>query len=322
MKEVCRARVTSSSKVKVAFLVKICRSGQNRIRVPVTPFRTRPPRCRPDWGVKARPGPRVAKTPGTPRWNDIPWVAGERSTSTSRRAESALTTDEPTPCRPPVATYEPPPNLPPACSLVKTTSTPGEARLGLLVDRDAATVVVHLRGAVRVQGHVDVGAEAAQGLVHGVVDDLPHAVHQAAGVGRPDVHARPFAHRLEPLEDEEVVGVVRVVDGGPSGGAGWHGTPVGAVDCCGHNLPATRRAPETPRLPRGPPSGPRWDGGGLVVTVRSHDATTKVSTISGLATLGFQAASDWWTNTTDNEDGVGEVTRSTGGTDRSGKCPA
>ena len=38
MNEVCRARVTSSSKSNVASLVKICRSGQNRTRVPVTPF--------------------------------------------------------------------------------------------------------------------------------------------------------------------------------------------------------------------------------------------------------------------------------------------
>src|SRR5699024_9819575 len=46
------------------------------------------------------------------------------STSTSRRLDSALTTDAPTPCRPPVALYDPPPNFPPACSLVNTTSTP------------------------------------------------------------------------------------------------------------------------------------------------------------------------------------------------------
>ena len=31
---------------------------------------------------------------------------------------------------------------------------------------------------------------AGQGLVHAVVDDLPQAVHEAAGVGGPDVHAR------------------------------------------------------------------------------------------------------------------------------------
>ena len=64
-------------------------------------------------------------------------ATGPAGTATGRRrcpsaAESALTTDRPTPCRPPVATYEPPPNLPPACSLVATTSTPGSPVLGSL----------------------------------------------------------------------------------------------------------------------------------------------------------------------------------------------
>ena len=86
-----------------------------------------------------------------------------------------------------------------------------QARLGLLVGRDAATVVVHLDRSVVVQRHLDGVRDAGQGLVHAVVDDLPEAVHQAARVGRADVHARSLADRVEPLEDEEVCGVVRVV---------------------------------------------------------------------------------------------------------------
>jgi hypothetical protein len=39
-------------------------------------------------------------------------------------------------------------------------------------------------------------------------------VHEPAGVGRADVHARPLADRLETLEDEQVLGVVGVVDDG------------------------------------------------------------------------------------------------------------
>ena len=38
-----------------------------------------------------------SKTPGTPRWKDIAWVAPSRSTSTSSRSDSALTTEAPTP---------------------------------------------------------------------------------------------------------------------------------------------------------------------------------------------------------------------------------
>ena len=158
---------------------------------------------------------------------------------------------------------------------------PGQPGLGLLVDRDAAAVVVHLGGAVRVQDDVDAAAEAAERLVHRVVDDLPHAVHQPAGVGGADVHARSLADRLEPLEDEQVVGVVRVVDRGSSGGAGWHvvsSGPGGPAGCAGGLLrgQSTRDTPTgrcaTPTADRGcrtPPwgmvrtTGSRRDNKGL-----------------------------------------------------------
>ena len=45
--------------------------------------------------------------------------------STSSQLERAFTTDAPTPCRPPDTLYPPPPNLPPACRIVNTTSTAG-----------------------------------------------------------------------------------------------------------------------------------------------------------------------------------------------------
>ena len=82
----------------------------------------------------------------------------------------------------------------------------------LLVDRDAAAVVVHLGGAVGVQRDLDVVRGAGQRLVDAVVDDLPQAVHEPAGVGRADVHAGALAHRLEALEDQQVRCVVGVVD--------------------------------------------------------------------------------------------------------------
>ena len=65
MNDVCRARPSSSSNSNVASLVKICRSGQNRIRVPDLSLATRPPlRVRPDFGVNAAVGPSPSKTPG------------------------------------------------------------------------------------------------------------------------------------------------------------------------------------------------------------------------------------------------------------------
>ena len=74
------------------------------------------------------------------------------------------------------------------------------------VDRDASRLVAHLDAAVGVQDDVDARAVPAEGLVDGVVDDLPEAVHEASGVGRPDVHPGSFADRFESLEHLEVVG--------------------------------------------------------------------------------------------------------------------
>ncbi|MDH6587773.1 hypothetical protein M2161_006879 [Streptomyces sp. SAI-133] len=88
----------------------------------------------------------------------------------------------------------------------------GQARLGFDVDRDAPAVVTDLHGGVVVEDHLDVVAVPPQGLVDGVVDDLPQTVHQATAVGRSDVHARALAYGLEPLEDEQVPrGVVGTV---------------------------------------------------------------------------------------------------------------
>ena len=177
-----------------------------------------------------------------------PGCAGERSTSTSSRADSALTTEAPTPCRPPVATYEPPPNLPPACSLVKTTSTPGSPVLGSLstgMPRPSSCTSAEPSGcsvtSIAVRG-------AGQRLVDAVVDDLPQAVHEPAGVGGADVHARALADRLEPLEDQEVwaLYVLSMVVPPAVLRAG-----TGLLERVGllPNLLATRRRADSPRLP-------------------------------------------------------------------------
>jgi hypothetical protein len=45
-----------------------------------------------------------------------------------------------------------------------------------------------------------------QCFVDRVVDHFPEAVHQTAFVGRPDVHARALADRLESFKDAEMAG--------------------------------------------------------------------------------------------------------------------
>jgi len=61
----------------------------------------------------------------SPRSNAMWWRFPSRSTHTSSCSESAFTTDTPTPCSPPETLYVVLSNLPPACSIVSATSTPG-----------------------------------------------------------------------------------------------------------------------------------------------------------------------------------------------------
>src|ERR1035441_3871499 len=125
---VCLARSVSASKLNLASLRKTCRSGQNLILVPVaffaSPVLGRPSGRSPARLVKSASGPGAPNSPVTPRRKLAAQVCPPRSTSTSSRAASALTTEAPTPCSPPEAVYEPPPNLPPPCSRVLTSSTP------------------------------------------------------------------------------------------------------------------------------------------------------------------------------------------------------
>ena len=64
---------------------------------------------------------------------------------------------------------------------------------------DAPAVVVDADDVSRLDAHLDLRAEARQGLVDGVVHDLVDQVVQAAGGGGADVHPRPLPDRLQPL---------------------------------------------------------------------------------------------------------------------------
>ena len=76
------------------------------------------------------------------------------------------------------------------------------------VHGDAAAVVVDLHGIVGVQDDLDVMAEPGEGLVDGVVDDFPEAVHESAGIRGADVHARALTDGLKALQHGEVPGGV------------------------------------------------------------------------------------------------------------------
>ena len=89
----------------------------------------------------------------------------------------------------------------------------GQAGFRFLVHRDASAIVRDFHGTVGVQGDHNVVAEAGQGLVHGVVDDLPQAVHKPLRVGGADVHARTHADGLEAFKDLDLLGAVIGVNG-------------------------------------------------------------------------------------------------------------
>ena len=85
----------------------------------------------------------------------------------------------------------------------------GAHPLGVLIDRDAAAVVRHRHGLVRMKGDVDVRAMAREVLVDRVIDRLPHQVVQARAVVHvTDVHARPLAHRFETFERGDAAGII------------------------------------------------------------------------------------------------------------------
>ena len=87
----------------------------------------------------------------------------------------------------------------------------GDLLHGVLGHGDAAAVVHHGDGVVSVDGHRDLGAEARERLVHGVVHDLVDEVVESARARGADVHARALAHRLKALEDLDLAGVVCVL---------------------------------------------------------------------------------------------------------------
>ena len=97
------------------------------------------------------------------------------------------------------------------------------AGAGMDVGGNAAAVVPHLGGAVAVEMHTDFRAVPRQGLVHGVVHHFVDQVVQPPGTGAADVHARTFAHRLQPFKDLDLrCAVVRLNLAGLSHGSPAH----------------------------------------------------------------------------------------------------
>ena len=80
---------------------------------------------------------------------------------------------------------------------------------GMLIDRNASAIVDDRAGSIRVQDDGDPVSKAPHGLVDRVVHDLEHHVMQAGAViGVANVHAGTLAHRIQPFQDLDILGVV------------------------------------------------------------------------------------------------------------------
>ncbi len=78
-------------------------------------------------------------------------------------------------------------------------------------DRNAAAIVVHGAGPVRVQRHVDAVGMAGQRFVHRIVHHfIDHVMQARAVIGVADIHAGALAHGIQALEDLDAVGAVFV----------------------------------------------------------------------------------------------------------------
>lgn len=54
---------------------------------------------------------------------------------------------------------------------------------------------------IRVQSNIDCVAETLKGLINGIINNFPQAVHEAAVVRRTDVHAGAFANSFQTFKD-------------------------------------------------------------------------------------------------------------------------
>eukprot|EP00967_Tisochrysis_lutea_P112145 scaffold176901_cov31-Tisochrysis_lutea.AAC.1 len=158
------------------------------------------------------------------------WPA--RRTSAVSESDSALTTETPTPCRPPETLYPepPPPNFPPACSTVSTVSSAG-----------LPVLACTSHGMPRPSSETErCPCPAGERLIDRVVDHLKHQVVQPAHARRAYVHAWPLADRLQSLQNCDLLCTVACGDGGRAGErrSSARARPTCAAPC--HSPRATR----------------------------------------------------------------------------------
>ena len=139
-------------------------------------------------------------------------IAADRARPRPRaRRLSALTTDTPTPCKPPAVSVRLAAEL---AAGMQRCQDDLERRFvwkaRMRIDRNAATVVADRQPIACGELDLDARRMAGDGLVHRVVDHLGGQVMQAAFVGAADIHAGAAADRLQPLENLNILGRIAV----------------------------------------------------------------------------------------------------------------
>ena len=78
----------------------------------------------------------------------------------------------------------------------------------VLIHGHTAPVVVHRRGAVRVQRHAHLIRKAVRRLVNRVIHNLPEQVMQTARRGGADIHARTHPNRFQPFQHLNIARII------------------------------------------------------------------------------------------------------------------
>ncbi len=68
------------------------------------------------------------------------------------------------------------------------------------INRHPAPIVADGDGMIGGQLHLDPIGMARHGLIHGVVEDFGHQMMQRALISAANIHTRPFADGLQPLQ--------------------------------------------------------------------------------------------------------------------------
>ena len=87
----------------------------------------------------------------------------------------------------------------------------GDALFRVNAGWDAATVILYGDGVIAVDGDNDIFAVTRERFVDSVIHNLEYHVVQTGAVIRvADIHTRALTHRIQPFQDFDTGGVIRI----------------------------------------------------------------------------------------------------------------